>query len=341
VVAAQALVLGGDAGGAVVEVADAQVLAAQRDHRPGAEAEAVGAEQRGLDHVEAGLQAAVGLQQHAPAQVVVLQRLARLGQAQFPRHAGVADRADRAGAGAAVVAGDGDQVGAGLGHAGGDRADARMADQLHRDQRLRIHLAQVEDQLREVLDRIDVVVRRRRDQADAGLGVAQPRDQRIDLAARQLAAFAGLGALRDLDLQHFGTDQVGRGHAEAAGGDLLDLAALLGAVARGVFAAFAGIAAPAEAVHRDRQRFVRFRRQRAQAHRRAVEAAHDRFDRLDLVQRQRRGRQLELQQVAQAPPADAGSRCRRRASSRRGRRSAPRAAATAPRPGCTGGTRRR
>ena len=37
---------GGDAGGAVVEVADAQVLAAEHDHRARAEAEAVGAEQR-------------------------------------------------------------------------------------------------------------------------------------------------------------------------------------------------------------------------------------------------------------------------------------------------------
>jgi hypothetical protein len=57
-------------------------------------------------------------------------------------------------------------------------------------------------------------------------GVAQPRDQFVDLVAGQLAALAGLGALRDLDLQHLGIDQVFGGDAEAAGGDLLDLAAL-------------------------------------------------------------------------------------------------------------------
>ena len=61
---AQHVVLRRDAGGAVVEMADAQVLAAQRDHRRGAEAEALRADDRGLDHVEAGLQAAVGLQAH-------------------------------------------------------------------------------------------------------------------------------------------------------------------------------------------------------------------------------------------------------------------------------------
>ncbi len=40
VVEPQHVVLGGDAGGAVVEMADAQVFAAQRHHRRGAEAEA-------------------------------------------------------------------------------------------------------------------------------------------------------------------------------------------------------------------------------------------------------------------------------------------------------------
>ena len=92
VVAAQLFVLRGDAGGAVVEVADAQVFAAQRDHRAGAEAEGFRAEDGRLDHVEAGLQAAVGLHAHPAAQAVGAQHLLRFGQAEFPRRAGVLDR---------------------------------------------------------------------------------------------------------------------------------------------------------------------------------------------------------------------------------------------------------
>ena len=80
---------------------------------------------------------------------------------------------ERARAGAAVVAGDGDQVGVGLGHAGGDGADAGLGHQLDRDQRLRVDLLEVEDQLGQILDGIDVVVRRRRNQGDAGHGAAQ------------------------------------------------------------------------------------------------------------------------------------------------------------------------
>src|SRR5690606_14371204 len=176
-------------------------------------------------------------------QVVAAQGLVGFGEAELPRAAGVLDRGQRRSAGAAVVAGDGDQVGVGLGHAGGNGADAGFRHQLDRYQRLRIDLLEVVDQLRQILDRVDVVVRRRRNQGHAGYGIAQAGDQAVDLAARQLAAFAGLGALSHLDLQHFGIDQVFRGHAETAGGHLLDFRAAHGAVARRIFAALAGVGA--------------------------------------------------------------------------------------------------
>ena len=125
-----------------------------------------------------------------------------------------------------------------LRHAGGDRADAGFGDQLHVDARLGVGVLQVVNQLRDVLDRVDVVVRRRRDQRHAGRRVAHLGDPRIDLVAGQLAALAGLGALRHLDLQIGGVDQVLAGHAEAARGHLLDRAAppvavRVAAVARG------------------------------------------------------------------------------------------------------------
>src|SRR3546814_5899205 len=67
---AQHAVLRGDPGCAVVEMADAQILAAERDHRRSAEAERFGNENRRLDDVEAGLEAAVGLHADLVAQVV-------------------------------------------------------------------------------------------------------------------------------------------------------------------------------------------------------------------------------------------------------------------------------
>ena len=89
-------------------------------------------------------------------------------------------------------------------------------DELHRDRAARIRVLEIVDQLREILDRVDVVMRRRRDQPDAGHRVAQLRDVLGDLVPGQLAALAGLRALRHLDLQLLGGREVLGGDAEAA-----------------------------------------------------------------------------------------------------------------------------
>ena len=67
---AQQFVLGGDAGCTVVQVTDAQVLAAERHHGPRAETERFGAENCRLDDVEAGLESAIGLQPDPVAHLV-------------------------------------------------------------------------------------------------------------------------------------------------------------------------------------------------------------------------------------------------------------------------------
>ena len=121
-------------------------------------------EQRADHHVAAGLHLAVDLHRDAAAQAVQHQRLLRFGEPQFPRRAGVLDRRPRRSAGAAVVAGDRHVIGLGLGHAGGNRADADLGHQLDADRRPRIGVLQIVDQLRQVFDRINVVMRRRRNQ---------------------------------------------------------------------------------------------------------------------------------------------------------------------------------
>ena len=133
----------------------------------------------------------------------------------------------------------------------------------------------------------------------AGLGYP-----RIDLVARQLAAFTGLRALRHLDLQIVGVDQIFAGHAEASGCDLLDRAAAQVAIgvarkALWILATFAGVGASADAVHRDREGLVGFRAYRAIGHRAAGEALHNGIDGLDFAERNRCGRLLEAEQAAQ------------------------------------------
>ena len=144
-----------------VEMADAHHHAARHDERRGGEAEFLGAHQRRHDHVAARLQLTVDLHDDPVAQLVHPQHLLRLGEPELPRNAAMFDRRERRRARAAVVARDEHDVGMRLGDTRGDRADAGRGDQLHVDARLRVRILQVVDELREVLDRIDVVVRRR------------------------------------------------------------------------------------------------------------------------------------------------------------------------------------
>src|SRR6185369_17107616 len=129
---------------------------------------------------------------------------------------------------------------------GGDGADADLGDELHADARAIVRVLQIVDQLREVLDRVDVVVRRRGDEPDARRRVADARDVLVDLVAGELPALAGLRALRHLDLQLVRVDEIVAGHTESARRHLLDrapagVAVRVALVANRVLAALAGV----------------------------------------------------------------------------------------------------
>ena len=56
------------------------------------------------------------------------------------------------------------------------------------------------DQLCQILDGINIMMGRRRNQTNAGSGATAFGNPGINLAARQLAAFTGLSTLGNLDL---------------------------------------------------------------------------------------------------------------------------------------------
>ena len=60
-------------------------------------------------------------------------------------------------------------------------ADADFGDKLDGDTRGGIDILEVKNQLRQVFDRIDIVVWRRRDQPHSGRGMAQARDRLVNL----------------------------------------------------------------------------------------------------------------------------------------------------------------
>ena len=234
------------------------------------------------------------------------QRLLGLGKAKLQRQTRVPDRVARSGTRAAIVAADQDLVGSALGHAGGDGADAGLADQLDRHACAGIGVLKIEDQLCQVLDGVNIVVRRRRDQADAGRGLTDLGNPGIDLLAGQVAALAGLGALGHLDLNLEGAAQVAARHAKARARHLLDGRVLGVAVgqrglATRVLAALARVGASMQAIHGDGHALVRLFADGAVRHGAGVKAADDVERGLHLVERNRRAAAgIKVQQVAQA-----------------------------------------
>ncbi len=180
---------------------------------------------------------------------------------------------------------DGDDVGASLGDAGGDDADSGAGNELDADASAGIDGAQVVDQLREVLDAVNVVMRRRRNERRAGSGVADARDVFADFFGGELAAFTGLGALRHFDFDFFGMDEIVGGDTEAAGGDLLDFVGGGGleTIGLGIFAAFAGVAAATEFVHGQRESAMCFGTQGAERHGLRAETLDNGGEGLDFV----------------------------------------------------------
>src|SRR5205823_7827861 len=152
------------------------------------------------------------------------------------------------------------------------------------------------------LDRIDVVVRRGRDERDSLLRVSEARDLFSRLVPGELAALTRLRTLRHLDLQLVGKDAVLRRNPEPSRSDLLDPRVSVDGLATStisdrVLAALTGIALSAEPVHGDRDRFVRLRGNRAVRHGAGREPAQDGRGRLHFTDWHRRPSRPHREQI--------------------------------------------
>ena len=119
-----------------------------------------------MDNVPAAAQTTIGAQGHTVAQPIQHQDLLGFGETDFPRQSGGFDRGNRRSARPSLVATDQNDVGIGLGDARCDGPDAGFRHKLHADPGPRIHLFQIMDELGEILDGINVMMRRRRNQTN-------------------------------------------------------------------------------------------------------------------------------------------------------------------------------
>src|SRR5260221_1101627 len=103
----QSLILCGDANRTGVEMALARHHATHRQKRGGAEAELVGAEQRGYHNVARKFESAVHAKTDVLPQPCLDERAVYVTKAEFPGHAGVLDGTQGSCAGAAVRSAEG------------------------------------------------------------------------------------------------------------------------------------------------------------------------------------------------------------------------------------------
>src|SRR5215813_729074 len=232
-------VVRGDAHVARALIALAAARASDRGHGHRAEADAVRAQQHQLDHVSAGFDSAVGPDFDAVAQPRLEQSAVGLFDADLHGHSDVTQRMFARRPCAAVVTADGDDVGARLGDACRYRADEGHRRNLDRDFRVRVGGLQLGDHLRQVFDRVDVVIVRRREQVDALRSVARLRDQFRHLHSGQVSALSRLRALADLDFDKIGAVEQMDVDAEAPGSHLLAAILLVPAHHVGDFTALA------------------------------------------------------------------------------------------------------
>ena len=227
-----------------------------------------------------------------------------LGETQLPRETRMGGRGQWRSARTAVVTADQHHIGMRLGDTRCNRTDTDLGYQLHADPSLAVGVLEIVDQLSQILDRVDVVMRRRRDQTHSRRGMTSLGDPGINLGARQLTALARLCTLRHLDLDFFGVDEILTGHTKTTRSHLLDGGILRIAIGHGpitlrVLATFTGVALATNTIHGDGKRFVSFLTDRAVAHGARLEATHDVFDGLNLFERDRL-RFLEAEQPAQS-----------------------------------------
>ena len=124
----------------------------------------------------------------------------RLRNPQLPGQARALDARPGRGSRAAVAAGHDDVVGFSFCDSRGDDADADLAHELDTDLALRVRALQVVDELSQIFYRVDVVVRRGRDETNAGRRAPTLGAVVTHLETREFAAFPRLGPLRHLDL---------------------------------------------------------------------------------------------------------------------------------------------
>ena len=144
-----------------IQVADTHHHAAHGYQRSCGKTELLCAQHGRNRHILAGHQFSVCLDADAPSEAVLDQSLVRLRQSQLPGKACMVDGASGRRARSSIIAGNQDDLGSGLRYAGCYGSHTGLRYQLYGNPRVPVGILQIVDELGQILDGINIVVRRR------------------------------------------------------------------------------------------------------------------------------------------------------------------------------------
>ena len=190
----------------------------------------------------------------------------------------------------AVIAGNQNHLRTRLGHTCRHGSHTCLRNQFYGNPGIFVGIFQIIDKLCQVFDRINIVMRRRRNQADSRCGVSGSGYPRVYLSGWQVSAFSRLRTLGHLNLNLLGADQIAAGHAETSAGHLLNGRTPVPVTSCGIqtflaFSALTGVGFAVKHIHSQGQGFVCFLRNGAIGHSPCFKAFHNVIHAFHFLQR--------------------------------------------------------
>ena len=166
-----------------VQVAHSEHGTAGSNQRSGSKVEFFSSQQGTHDDVSPCLEATIGSEHHPGAQIIEHEGLLCFSKTQLERHTRILDRALRRGPGSTVIATDENHIGKRLGNTGSNGSDSGASHEFDTHLGARIDLFEVVNELRQIFDRVNIVVRWRRNQGDTRSTVSQSGNQWSDFVS--------------------------------------------------------------------------------------------------------------------------------------------------------------
>ncbi|CAF3597842.1 unnamed protein product [Fusarium graminearum] len=281
-------VLSSDTNGAGVQVTLSHKDAAHGNKRSSGKAPFLGTKQTSKGNITTSLELSISLDNDTTTKIVQDQGLMSLSQTQLPRKTSILDASPSRSTGTTIVTRDQDVVGLRLGDTRGDDTDTNLRDKLDRDSRSGAGALQIVDQLLEILDGVNIVVRRGRDKTDTRGRVTGASNGLGHLVTRKLTTLTGLGTLSHLNLKLIRVGKVGRSDTESTRSDLLDgrtHGITVGHTLRSlrVLTTLTSVRLSTQSVHGNSQGRVRLHRDGTVRHGTGTEPANDISPRLNLI----------------------------------------------------------